>query len=182
MMTSFLNKYLIYKIGSTKTSVLKCKNFNRILLNKPKKEIHSKYVFATKDIYDILNNLNVVKLLTMFMFLRKCRNGDYIGKCPICQETSKSTNNFRIHRKTRKFKCFSCGNSGNGIKFLMLIKKIPFDEAIILTNKLMYNDTKPLNVIGLKKSRHFKSNWTIRQEIVERVIPSTIGEDDDLPF
>ena len=158
------------------------KILNRRLLYKPKKDLHSTYIFATKDIYDILNNLNIITLVSMFMVLRKCRNGDYVGKCPICQETSNSNNNFRIHRRTRKFKCYSCGKSGNGVMFLMLSQRIPFDEAVSLVNKLIFNNSKTLTVIGLKKRRYFKSTRQKIKEIVEREIPSNIGEDDDLPF
>jgi DNA primase len=148
------------------------------LYHKSKKEIHSTHVFDTKDIYNVLNSLNVIELISIFITLKRCQNGDYVGKCPICFNNSKSLKNFRIHRKTRKFKCFSCCISGNGIKFLMLLKNIPFDTALILANNLMFKKPKTLKIITKKKHRNFKT----LKNIAERVKLNNNVEDENLPF
>ncbi len=42
--------------------------------------------------------------------------------------------NMSINSRTNKFKCFSCGESGSTIDFVMKYEKIPFKEAVRMIN------------------------------------------------
>jgi hypothetical protein len=55
------------------------------------------------------------------------RYGQYL--CPFHSDTNPSMS---IHKKTNRFKCWSCGESGDSIDFVMKMNKCSFAEAVKL--------------------------------------------------
>jgi len=54
---------------------------------------------------------------------------DFIGLCPFHSERNPS---FTIYKGGTRYKCFSCGESGDTIDFVMKTKKLSFPEAVKL--------------------------------------------------
>jgi DNA primase len=61
------------------------------------------------------------------MELRRSGPNRYLGLCPFHQETTPS---FNVHRVHQFYKCFSCGASGDVIKFVMEKEGVSFHEAL----------------------------------------------------
>lgn len=59
-----------------------------------------------------------------------------VACCPIHSEKTPS---FHIYKAKQTFKCFGCGASGDVFKFIMIIEKLSFPEAIeFMANKYNY--------------------------------------------
>lgn len=65
------------------------------------------------EIYDIVNPYVTIK--------------NDVGCCPFHNE---KTGSFRINKKTNTYKCFGCGEGGDGIRFIEKKEKLTFYEAI----------------------------------------------------
>lgn len=74
----------------------------------------------------ILSTANIVEVVSDFVTLRK-RGVNYIGLCPFHNEKTPS---FSVSPSKQFCKCFSCGEGGNAVHFLMKLQGITYVEAI----------------------------------------------------
>ncbi len=74
----------------------------------------------------ILDTADIVEVVSDFVKLRR-RGSGYIGLCPFHNERTPS---FSVS-KTRNFcKCFSCGQGGSPVNFIMLHEQLSYNEAL----------------------------------------------------
>lgn len=60
--------------------------------------------------------------------LRRQGNGDnYMGHCPFHDDRHPSLS---VHGSKKLFHCFGCGAGGDIFKFVMLVEKVSFSEAV----------------------------------------------------
>src|SRR3954469_24172159 len=73
------------------------------------------------------SSVDIVTVIGEYMKLRRAGANRYMGLCPFHQEKSAS---FTVHVVHQFYKCFSCGVSGDVIKFVMEKEGISFYEAL----------------------------------------------------
>ncbi|KXS56026.1 MAG: hypothetical protein AMR96_04885 [Candidatus Adiutrix intracellularis] len=82
--------------------------------------------YSQEKIDEINDTADIVDLVSRYVALR--RTGSvYSGLCPFHQEKTPS---FKVTPQRRMFHCFGCGVGGGAIRFLMMIEKLSFPEAI----------------------------------------------------
>ena len=79
-------------------------------------------IIDTADIQDVVSD---------YVTLKK-RGVNYIGLCPFHEDTTPS---FYVSPSKGICKCFSCGEGGNAVHFLMKLEKCNFQEAIRMLGK-----------------------------------------------
>jgi DNA primase len=75
----------------------------------------------------------IVKIVSKHVDLRKSGEG-YIGNCPFHIDEMPS---LLVMPRKNAYYCFTCGDFGNEISFIMQLKKCSFDEAIKIKHELM---------------------------------------------
>ena len=73
------------------------------------------------------SSVDIVNVVGEHVKLRKAGSYRYMGLCPFHNEKSPS---FTVHVTHQFYKCFSCGVSGDVLKFVMEIEGISFYEAL----------------------------------------------------
>ena len=79
---------------------------------------------ATVD--KILDAANIVDVISEFVSLRK-RGTSYKGLCPFHEDHTPS---FSVSPSKGIYKCFSCGESGNVVNFIMKHEQLTYPEAL----------------------------------------------------
>ncbi len=74
----------------------------------------------------IRTEINIVDVIGRHVTLKR-RGVNYVGLCPFHDETTPS---FTVFPNTNKFKCFGCGQAGDGIHFLMERQGMTYPEAL----------------------------------------------------
>lgn len=156
--------------------------------NKPKR-LQSFQVIENKYINQLANEVSLLDVISQYVPLKKVRNGDIVGRCPICRATTKNNRHFRLSIRKNIFKCFECGVGGKTIfQFLQRVHKLPFDKAFRLIIK-MYNPdfkyefkkrTKYKFARELKEIRDLKFKLKMLEENVKTKISNIT--DEVLPF
>src|SRR6266536_5102268 len=72
-------------------------------------------------------SVDIVSVVGEHVRLRKSGAYRYMGLCPFHNEKSPS---FTVHVTHQFYKCFSCGVSGDVLKFVMEIEGVSFYEAL----------------------------------------------------
>jgi DNA primase len=72
-------------------------------------------------------SVDIVTVVGEHVRLRKSGSYRFMGLCPFHNEKSPS---FTVHATHQFYKCFSCGVSGDAIKFVMEIEGVSFYEAL----------------------------------------------------
>src|SRR5207247_2619729 len=73
------------------------------------------------------SSVDIVTVIGEHVRLRKSGAYRFMGLCPFHNEKSPS---FTVHVTHQFYKCFSCGKSGDVLKFVMEIEGISFYEAL----------------------------------------------------
>ncbi len=79
----------------------------------------------------ILDTADIQDVVSDFVTLKK-RGVNYIGLCPFHED---STPSFYVSPSKGICKCFSCGEGGNAVHFLMKLEKCNFQEALRMLAK-----------------------------------------------
>lgn len=74
----------------------------------------------------ILDSIDIVEVVGDFVELKR-RGSNYMGLCPFHSERTPS---FSVNRARGICKCFSCGEGGNAVNFVMKIKQCNYGEAL----------------------------------------------------
>src|SRR5215472_12745420 len=73
------------------------------------------------------SSVDIVSVIGEYVRLRRSGAQRYMGLCPFHNEKTPS---FTVHVTHQFYKCFSCGVSGDVIKFVMEIEGVSFYEAL----------------------------------------------------
>ncbi len=76
---------------------------------------------------EIKEKVNIYNTISEYVVLKK-RGKNYVGLCPFHDEKTPS---FTVNSDKQLYHCFGCGAGGNAIKFLMEIRKEPFNQVIL---------------------------------------------------
>ena len=74
----------------------------------------------------IIDSADIVEVVSDFVELKR-RGANYMGLCPFHNERTPS---FSVNRARGICKCFSCGEGGNAVNFVMKIKQCGYGEAL----------------------------------------------------
>jgi DNA primase len=74
----------------------------------------------------ILDTADIVEVVSDFVTLKR-RGANYIGLCPFHNERTPS---FSVSKSKGICKCFSCGNGGSPVNFLMELEQMSYYEAL----------------------------------------------------
>ena len=78
-------------------------------------------------VQQIKQRLDIVEVVSEYVVLKK-RGNSYVGICPFHNDKNPS---MRVTPHMGIYKCFSCGEGGDALRFLMKIRNIDFKELII---------------------------------------------------
>lgn len=74
----------------------------------------------------ILDAADIVEVVSDFVSLKK-RGANYVGLCPFHNDRSPS---FYVSKAKGMCKCFSCGEGGSPVSFIMKLEQLSFTEAL----------------------------------------------------
>ena len=74
----------------------------------------------------ILDTADIVDVVSDFVKLKR-RGSGYIGLCPFHNERTPS---FSVSKTRNICKCFSCGQGGSPVNFIMLHEQMSYNEAL----------------------------------------------------
>lgn len=74
----------------------------------------------------IIDTADIVEVVSDFVDLKR-RGANYVGLCPFHNDRSPS---FSVNRVRGICKCFSCGEGGNAVNFVMKIRQCSYGEAL----------------------------------------------------
>ncbi|QZE12301.1 DNA primase [Mycoplasma sp. Ms02] len=103
----------------------------------------------------ITQNLDVAKVIGDFLPLTK-KGKDYVALCPFHNDKNASLS---ISQEKRIFKCFSCGESGNVVGFIMKKMQKSYKDAIIYLN-----NTYDLNIDLSTINKYQKKEQSFSEE------------------
>lgn len=105
------------------------------------KRKHSEYFYPEEARRKLEKVSDLIEFVSGLTPMRKCKNGDYVGNCLICQPSkgpsTRKMNHFRIKRGNKFFKCFRCGRSGKLIRFVKYYYDASYDEAFRIIYKTL---------------------------------------------
>ena len=78
-------------------------------------------------IQQIKDRLDIVEVVSEYVVLKKSGNS-YLGICPFHNDSNPS---MRVTPHMGIYKCFSCGEGGDALKFLMKIRNMEFKDLIL---------------------------------------------------
>lgn len=81
---------------------------------------------SDKSVQQIYDTVKVEEIVGDFVHLKR-RGINYIGLCPFHHEKTPS---FNVSPSKGIFKCFGCGEGGDGVQFVMKIENISYPEAL----------------------------------------------------
>jgi len=113
-------------------------------------------------IKEIINGNNIVDIIKNFLQVQK-RGNNFLALCPFHDDKHPSLS---ISEDKQIFKCFSCGEFGNVLSFLMKFKKWDFKIALTyLGNQINYD----LNWLNLKKESQKEDKIKFLSELNQKV-------------
>ena len=80
----------------------------------------------------IKENVDIVDVVSDYVRTLKKSGKNWLGLCPFHNEKHPS---FTVSNEIGFYKCFSCGESGDVVRFLMKIENISFVEALVILAK-----------------------------------------------
>ena len=83
-------------------------------------------MISERSIREVKDKVDIVDVVSRFITIKK-RGANWQGCCPFHEEKTPS---FNISPAKGIYKCFGCGESGDGITFLMVHEKLEYVEAI----------------------------------------------------
>ena len=85
-----------------------------------------------KNADQIKQSVSTLDIIRELVALEK-RGANYLGLCPFHTENTPS---FTVNPNRNSYKCFGCGESGDGFQFLMEYKGMTFPEAVEYAAKI----------------------------------------------
>ncbi|HMQ63610.1 MAG TPA: CHC2 zinc finger domain-containing protein, partial [Flavilitoribacter sp.] len=122
-------------------------------------------MIANKTVQEVMEATKVEEVVQDFVTLKR-RGVNLLGLCPFHNEKTPS---FTVSPAKNIYKCFGCGKSGDGVRFLMDHEHYTFPEAIRhLARK--YNieiEEKALSPETLAEMQYTDSLYIVNQFAVE---------------
>lgn len=130
------------------------------------------------DIERVLDASNIEDVIQDFMELRR-EGSRYKALCPFHTEKTPS---FVVTPRMNIYKCFSCGESGNAITFLMKHEGMTYVDAVKYLAKragiYLHTDETPLTVEEQEKLRKAEVAKTINSDIADFFVDQLFADND----
>lgn len=112
---------------------------------------------STEEINKICNSVDIIETISSYISLTQ-KGKNYFGVCPFHDDHSPSMS---VSKEKQIYKCFSCGATGNVLKFVMDYENISFIEAIKKLSEKAGIDIKIDNNYNTNKNDNFKILYDI---------------------
>lgn len=112
-------------------------------------------------IAQVNQRVDLVDIVAEYVPLRKSGR-TYRGACPFHKGSNQSALSVDPQRQT--YHCFSCGASGNGVKFLMEIGKRSFSEVVL---DLAQRYAIPIRTIEPEQAQAYQKQLSWREQLQE---------------
>jgi len=83
-------------------------------------------MYTSDSIEEVKGKMDIVQVIERYITLKK-RGANYVASCPFHDDKTPS---FYVSPPRQKFKCFSCGLSGDGLDFIQKKESISYPEAL----------------------------------------------------
>lgn len=122
----------------------------------------------------MINKADIVKIISHYISLNK-KGNNYVGVCPFHADNNPSLS---VNPQKKIFKCFSCGEGGNAITFIMKYEKCDFKTAY---NRLIeiegFSEDMKLTIVNKptydpydeKQRKQIKINEAIQEYLSYRI-------------
>ena len=147
-------------------------------------------MLSNKTIEAVKESIKIKDVVEKYLLLKKSGTR-YVSNCPFHNERTPS---FFISEKGNFFKCFGCGESGDGIKFVQKIENVGFIDAIeiianiykipvlfsnenITEEEAIYNEKKSAEILFEKVVEFFINNLKKSTELSEYISKRDISND-----
>lgn len=111
-------------------------------------------------IQQVKERLDIVDVVSEYVVLKK-KGNNYWGLCPFHKDKNPS---FCVTPHLGIYKCFSCGEAGDALKFIMKIRNLDFKDVI----------TDLAERFGLELPKSYKSGGTSSKELKEQMLAATM--------
>lgn len=114
----------------------------------------------------IIETANIVDVVSDFVALKR-RGANYVGLCPFHNERTPS---FSVNKARNYCKCFSCGQGGSPVGFIMLHEQMTYPEALRYLAKKYHIEIKEeeLSEEQIESERERESILNINKWAMER--------------
>lgn len=134
---------------------------------------------SKEEINELIAATDMVALVSPYVKLTKSGSG-YKGLCPFHQEDTPS---FHVSQEKHIAKCFGCGEGGSPISFLMKIKNINFEQAVLELAKINNFKLKTYKVDPFyEQNKKFYEMNKIALELFERNLTATLSGEKALDY
>ena len=89
-------------------------------------------MISRQRLWQLRNKLSIDRVLEELGVPTKLRDGYFRFLCPLCRDFHTATN-----PRTNLGRCFRCQRNFNPIDITMVVKKLPFLEAVALLESLL---------------------------------------------
>ncbi|MGH1411801.1 MAG: DNA primase [Mycoplasma sp.] len=110
-----------------------------------------------------ISEISIVDIINKYVPLKKNGN-NYVGLCPFHQDSNPS---MVVSPQKNIYKCFSCGASGNAIKFVMNIEKISYNQAV---KKISDEFNLGIDIRDVYSSKNWSDEQKLILEINQKVV------------
>lgn len=134
---------------------------------------------SKEEINELIEATDMVALVSPYVKLTKSGSG-YKGLCPFHQEDTPS---FHVSQEKHLAKCFGCGEGGSPISFLMKIKNINFEQAVLELAKINNFKLKTFKVDPFyEQNKKFYEMNKIALELFVRNLTATVSGEKALEY
>tara|TARA_R110000850_G_scaffold274786_2_gene412772 strand:- start:2913 stop:6146 length:3234 start_codon:yes stop_codon:yes gene_type:complete len=122
----------------------------------------------TENSIDQIRNADIFQVISHFVELRKA-GANYKGLSPFANEKTPS---FMVSPAKGIFKCFSSGNGGDAIKFVMLLKNVEFIEAVKIIAEICHItlEEEALTEDQVKHKNRRQSLYELTDKVASRYV------------
>ncbi len=124
----------------------------------------------------ILDAADIVEVVSDFVALKK-RGANYVGLCPFHNDRSPS---FYVSKSKGMCKCFSCGEGGSPVSFIMKLEQLSFTEALrYLAKKYNIEIEEREMTDEEKRAEGDRENMLVLNEFAMRYFEKTLKDTPD---
>lgn len=124
----------------------------------------------------ILDAADIVEVVSDFVALKK-RGANYVGLCPFHNDRSPS---FYVSKSKGMCKCFSCGEGGSPVSFIMKLEQLSFTEALRYFAKKYNIEIEEREMTDEeKRAEGDRENMLVLNEFAMRYFEKTLKDTPD---
>lgn len=119
---------------------------------------------------------SIVEAISKSVSLRRTGK-EYLGLCPFHSEKRPS---FYVNEEKGFFHCFGCGKSGDVIRFIEVVEKVSFKEALNILGMGNQSRLRPVVTSAQRRAAEVAAAWMADQRRKINILLGDILEEIDL--